>query len=979
MLSFHFLGAPRLENHNRRIELDTRKAVALAAYLALTQTAHERDALAAFFYPDADTSHARAALRRTLSTLKSALGEDVLDIERESVALHLEMVHVDVLEFRALLERNTNASLARAAELYQGDFLAGFTLRDSPAFDEWQFFETESLRKQFAAVLEQLVAHETERRQYKHGIEYARRWLALDPLHEPAHRALMLLYALDGQRAAALRQYRECMRQLDQELGVAPLPETTELYRAIEENRLTPEHGRVMTTVANAAANLTANATANANLEHSLPVPSPGPQSYPLVGRARDLEMLLAQYAKIETSRPNAPARAVPGLRDLSNPTPPPSGGSGRLLVIQGEAGIGKTRLAEEFLTLVAKRGATVLTARSYAEQRALAYAPFVEALYSALSEPHIAQRLEALPRAVLADAARLVPEIVPGGTDALPDGPGAQARFFEAITRVILTLAQNGLPGVVFLDDAQWLDEASLDLLAFLIRRLRNTPLCILLTWRSEEISGDHALRRLYADELRQERALLIALTRLDRSEVQTLVDVAAERGAAIDPMLAARLYRESEGQPFFLIESLKLIERNGQLPPGDALPASVRELLLSRLVRAGETARQLLSAAAVLGRSFDFEILNAVSGRSEQETITGLEELAAQGLIVQMTDAGAPHYDFYHEKLRALVYAETSLARRRLLHRRAAEVLMQNTRANPDSAAARIAQHLREGGDEARAAEFYRRAGDYARSVFANRDAVENYTAALALGFPDAAGLYLCIGDAQTLLGEYDAALTAYETGSAFGAPADARIARVYLRRGEWERAALYLQNALQVTPEPAAQAQLYVDLALAQHQLHRDAGALKHARHALKLAQKVHEDKALAEVHNILGILARARSEWDAALKHLESSCTFAEKTKDAGAQAAALNNLALVYHAMNDDVHALELAQRALELVMREGDRHRQAAMHNHLADLYHALGQQADSMAQLKSAVAIYAEIGGESGEWQPEIWKLEEW
>jgi len=951
MLQFHFLGAPRLDNHNRPLELDTRKAVALAAYLALTPAAHERDELAAFFYPDADASRARAALRRTLSTLKSALGENILDIERETIGLNLEKIRVDVLEFRALAQKNDFDSLARAAELYQGDFLAGFTLRDSPAFDEWQFFETESLRKQFASVLEQLVARETEQRAYKRAIEHARRWLALDALHEPARRALMLLYARDGQRAAALRQYHECVRQLDTELGVAPLPETTELYREIQENKLTTDERRQTT-------------DGRPHVEMALPSAARRPPSdFPLVGRARELETLLNTYAQVALGRPSSAA--------------------GRLIVIEGEAGIGKTRLAQEFLERATNQGATILTARAYAEQRALAYAPFAQALRAALNEPPSAKRLEKIPPPLRAEAARLVPELAPNVALAALDTLGAPARFFDAVTQVILTLLQNSAPGIFFCDDAQWLDIASLDLLAFLVRRLKNSPFCILLTWRSQEIPNHHPIRRLYADELRQERAQLVSLTRLAHADAQTLVNVATQRGAPIDAALAARLYDESEGQPFFLVESLKWIEREKQLPE-DGLPATVRELLHSRLAPLSETARQLISAASVIGRSFDFEILDAVSGRTEQETIAGLEELEAQGLMVETARVDAPQYDFTHEKIRALVYEETSLARRRLLHRRAADALLQRTRVNSEALAGQVAQHFRASGDETRAAEFYKRAGDYARSVFANRDAVENYSAALALragaSLPDAALLRKNIGDAQTLLGEYDAALASYETSAAFGAAdADANIARVYLRRGEWERAARHLQNALAETQTAATQAQLYADLALAEHQSHHNANALKHAQRALRLAERTRDDRAIAQAHNILGILARTRGDWKDARKHLEASRARAEKMNDAGAHAAALNNLALVERATHNDARALELAQRALELVTRAGDRHRQAALHNHLADLYHALGRDADSMAQLKRAVAIYAEIGGGAGDWQPEIWKLQEW
>lgn len=963
MLQFNFLGAPRLENNNRPLALDTRKAIALAAYLTLTGTAHERDELAAFLYPDAAASRARAALRRTLSTLKTALGENLLTIERETVSLNTEYLktgalRVDVLEFRALAEQNDFESLTRAAQLYQGDFLAGFTLRDSPEFDEWQFFETESLRKQFASVLEKLVGQQTAQRAYPRAIEYARRWLALDPLNEDAHRALMLLYARDGQRAAALRQYRECMRQLDQELGVAPLSETTELFRAIEENHVPTDEAsgyerRRRTTNNQPPDHLTTQLSDQ---------PTRRPSDFPLVGRARELESLSQAYS---------------GIRE-----------HGQLLILEGEAGIGKTRLAQEFLQRAAERGATILTARSYPEQRALAYAPFVSALRAAWNEPALAQRLAQLPPQLRADAARLVPELARNDFDLQAEtGTGAQARFLDVLTQVILRLLANGAPGILFLDDAQWLDEASLDLLAFLVRRLNHAPIALLLTWRGAEVAKDHALRRLYADELRYERAHLISLTRLAPRDVQLLVNTAVRRGALLDDALAERLYRESEGQPFFLVEMLKLIEREGRAPTENELPASVRELLHSRLAFASESARQLLSAAAVIGRSFDFEILNVVSGRGELETLGGLEELTAQGLVVELAHNGAVQYDFTHEKLRALVYEETSLARRRLLHRRAADALL-HTRATGDplagQSAGQVARHYRAGGDELRAAEFYKRAGDYAQSVFANREAVENYSAALALStgasFPDAAALHTSIGDALTLLGEYDAALQSYQTSAAFGAQmADANIARVYLRRGEWERAAHHLQNALAAKPEAVTRAQLYVDLAFAQHQLHDDASAFQHARRALQLARNAKDDQALAQCHNILGILARTRGAWDTAREHLEASRMLSEKRGDVGAHAAALNNLARVHHAMNDDARALDYFQRALELVTRAGDRHRQAALHNHLADLYHTLGREADSMEQLKRAVAIYAEIGGGDGVWQPEIWKLEEW
>ncbi|HEX6387464.1 MAG TPA: BTAD domain-containing putative transcriptional regulator, partial [Anaerolineae bacterium] len=253
-IALYLLGSPRLERNGTPVELDTRKAMALLAYLVVTGEGHTRDALAALLWPELDESRARAALRRTLSPLRQALGKKGLHITREAVAIHPDGgIWTDVTEFRRLLaEPRTHGHppdelcprclepLRQAAELYRDDFLAGFGLRDSVNFDEWQYFQSESLRRDFAGALEKLARGYSARGDFEPAIGYARRWLALDPLREEAHRQLMQLYAWAGQRPAALRQYRECVRILEEELGVPPLPETTALYERIQSGDLTP-------------------------------------------------------------------------------------------------------------------------------------------------------------------------------------------------------------------------------------------------------------------------------------------------------------------------------------------------------------------------------------------------------------------------------------------------------------------------------------------------------------------------------------------------------------------------------------------------------------------------------------------------------------------------------------------------------------------------------------------------------------------
>lgn len=253
-LTLLLLGIPRVERDGRAVIIERHKSLALLAYLSVTAVPHRRDELAALFWPELDQARARAALRRTLSALNVALAGDWLQADRETIGLlPSASVGLDVNQFHRLLAQCRQHGhpetavcphclplLAQAAALYHGDFLSGFTLRDAPAFDEWQFFETETLRRELASVLERLAGGHGARREFEIAIRHARRWLAIDPLHEPAHCQLMRLYAWADQRHAALRQYAECVRLLEQELGVPPQTATTELYQAIKQNHLPP-------------------------------------------------------------------------------------------------------------------------------------------------------------------------------------------------------------------------------------------------------------------------------------------------------------------------------------------------------------------------------------------------------------------------------------------------------------------------------------------------------------------------------------------------------------------------------------------------------------------------------------------------------------------------------------------------------------------------------------------------------------------
>src|ERR1700722_10231888 len=238
-LSLALLAPPTVSRDGRPVTFDTRKAIALLALLAVTGREHSREELAALLWPDADAAKARASLRRTLSVTAAAMGAG-LTISRAAVTLDLAAVRVDVREFETLIARPDAASLEQAAQLYRDDFLSGFVLRGCPDFEEWQVSVAEGLRQSLARGLQRLVTACMAGGDLERATGHARRWLQLDPLHEPAHQAIIRLHGWADQRSAAMRQYRSLVRVLDRELAVRPLPETTKLYDDVRAGRLGP-------------------------------------------------------------------------------------------------------------------------------------------------------------------------------------------------------------------------------------------------------------------------------------------------------------------------------------------------------------------------------------------------------------------------------------------------------------------------------------------------------------------------------------------------------------------------------------------------------------------------------------------------------------------------------------------------------------------------------------------------------------------
>lgn len=977
-LSLQLIGPPIVHVDGRPLVVDTRKATALLAYLAI-EGPQRRESLAGLLWPDSDPQRARAAFRRTLSVLNRALASRWLHIDRDVVTLAGDDLHVDVGGFHEALaacrdhghppERGCARcvpTLEAAAALHRGDFLQGFSLRDSVVFDEWTSAQAEHLRRELTRVLERLVRVHAGDGHLEAALVHARRHVALDPLQEPAHRRLMLLYAWTDRRADAVRQYRRCVAVLDQELGVQPLEETVALHQAIIEDR--------------------APAPPTATDGDRLPTEPPpreagdvrvgtGPgvtaQPSGSVG-SNDVVVPLV-------SRDGPMATLVDGVRAIDR--------TGRLFAVVGEAGVGKTRLLDDALTRVAAAGSRIIAVRCHPGDRRLAYAPLAEALRAVLAMPDADARLGSIPRHLRAEAARLVPDLAgDGSVSELPlNTPGARARFVEGVCRVLGLAVAGSAAGVIAFDDLHHADDATLDVLLYLVSRSDAHPVGLVTAWRDEEMAADHPWCQAVDEAVLAGVGQQVRLQRLSVDGVERLLDA-----SDLDPGpgFAERLHAETEGLPLAVVAYLQEL-RGREVADGDwPLPAGLAHLFRSRVAALDETARQLLSAAAVIGRSFDLETVMSASGRSETEVVAALEQLVERDTIREVHEPSrSVRFDFSHEKLRSVVFEDTSLARRRLLHRRVAEALRSRLR-RPDervALAGRIAHHEREAGREQEAAAMYALAGEAAMALYANREALDHLERALALGHPEPARLHESVGDLATLEGDYRAALAAYETAAATGgagrlAVLDHKAGGVHLRAGEPTAAMARFDTALSELDDDTSglAAQIHADRSLAAAHLDRPDDAREAAERSLTEARGAADERALAQAHNILGVLARRAGALDEALQQLEASVALADRLGDVVVQVATHNNLALALAAVGRPGPATEHAELAVELCARIGDRHREAALHSNLADLLHATGRDDEAMEHLKRSAALFAEVGGHTDP-QPEIWRLTDW
>jgi DNA-binding SARP family transcriptional activator len=679
------------------LPLRRKKTQALLAYLAIHPgQAHSRDKLAALLWGETGEDHARSSLRQAVFALREVLPATrppILLTDGGTVALNAAAVDVDVAAFERLLAEGTPDALVRAAAIYRGDLLDGFHVKEL-GFEEWLTRERERLRQRVEDALARLLATQERSGAAEEAIQTALRLLAIDPVQEPVHRTLMRLYARQGRWGPALRQYQLCVGVLQRELGVEPEAETRQLYQELLQKR-SPR-------------------PAAAGRPGSLEVPTGGRTPRPR-RRATRTAAEAAGLGGALIGREAELARLRAGLEAAWS-------GHGQVVTVIGEAGIGKTRLIEELGTEAAGRHGLVLVGRSYESEQVLPFGPWADAFRSGgvLKDP---AALDGFPVGWRVELTRLFPELAEPGFQALTDAAD-HLRLFEAVAQLVAHLAARRSLLLV-LEDLHWADEMSCRLLAFVTRRVRASRILLVGTAREEELAESPALRHTFQELKREQRLVEVHLPALSPADTLALVRTLANPGTDESAVqrLAEQAWRVSEGNPFMVVESMRAL-REGAAPDATAgaLPEEIRDVIAARLERLSERGRQLAAVAAVVGREFDFALVQRASEFGERDAAEGIEELVRRHVFRAMGD----RFDFAHERIRDVALRQLLPLRRKLLHRRVAEA-MEALRADElEPYWAALGTHYYEAEVWSQALTYLHRAGIQAAARSAHREAV-------------------------------------------------------------------------------------------------------------------------------------------------------------------------------------------------------------------------------------------------------------
>jgi DNA-binding SARP family transcriptional activator len=655
-IEISLLGGFRMRIGPSPLHLPTRKAQALVAYLALTPgRVHDRERIHALLWPESGKLQAQASLRQALLTIRKSLSSHAPHALRSSdatIALDDSQVQVDVTTLERSVADATHEALERITSVCVGLFLEGFAAGSAP-FDEWIASERARLQELVGEGLERLAELQAQAGRVDRAIQTTLHSLRLEPLQERTHRALMRLYAMHGRRAEAVQQYATCAATLERELGVEPEEQTKQLHRDL--------------------------------LRESVAIRA-APRA-PTVARPRPV--LIGRDAEI---------------RGLDKALEEAWTGSSRLVLLRGDAGVGKTRLLEAMACKAAERGGVDIRGRCFESERVLPFALWADLLRS---EPALwDEALSPMSSASRAEISRILPRV---GEPAAPPPPSSNdARaLFEAVGELLTRMAERA-PLMVLLEDLHWADAMSVRLLSFLARRIaRSSSVCLMATVRAEEMAGATLLRTILQEIDREQRLLEVHVGPLSREDTLALLRSLAPRAEAMaDPAAFDQIWAISEGNPLVVVEAVRGLEPGAITPDVTRLPVPlrVRDLIAGHVAGLGRFSREVVATAAVIGRQFDFTLLARACNSGERLLAATVEDLVRSRLL---QSSGEGFY-FTHDRIREVVYESLLSPRRRVLHGAVARAMEDLGSDRLDDASGAIGYHFARAGEAAEAVRY-------------------------------------------------------------------------------------------------------------------------------------------------------------------------------------------------------------------------------------------------------------------------------
>lgn len=774
-----------------------------------------------------------------------------------------------------------------ALGLVRGEYLA-----EEP-YEDWTMEARQEFKDRHLAVLSGLSECLALKGHYTEAIETCERALSLDSYGEELHRRLMLYHYCAGDQAHALRTYRSYANTLQEELGAGPSPDLTRLREQIEardvpgvdELRRYPKPRRPL------------------KLPYSL-------SRTQFAGREKEYAWLVERLREMREDR-------------------------GGAVAVEGEAGVGKTRLVEEFLGYARSQGVRVLSGRCYERELGPPLEPILDALDPAVG------------------VAEMLPELSDHREEELGywrvGGSYDASRVYRALARECIERTRNGDENglILFVDDVQWADRATLDFLSYLAKRLHDEKVLLVFAHRREhtpELSG-------WLEQLADRRVVsTMSLNRLSPGDLGRILDRMSSRTFSGLPSLTAFLYRESEGNPFYAVEYLRWLIEAGTVEIDsrrrisgmkdetlreNVLPSGVRFLIQARFSGLGVEAREIVELAAVVGRSFDIALLSNAGVRGEARVPNPMESLTSSWLLVQNPAAEGTYY-FSHDKLRQALYEDIGAVRRRGLHLRVARALQKD-----GGEPAELAHHYLQAQEWQPALKNLVRAAQKAEDSYAWDTASENYAQALEVAHK--------LPDFEEKRFEL---LAARER---FLEHMDRREERAAVVQEMFELANR-LKNKAWIAEAHVRRIGVFMSLL-------DPKGAEEAGRLALALSRELGDKAGEARVHRELGYVRWASQDYAAALEANLQALWIHRELGRRRAEAGDAGNIAHVYRGMGDFDSAIRWNEEALQIDREIGDKLGESFQLNSMAGIHRERGDLKAALSLHLESLAITSEIG----------------